>query len=121
MKKYVVILVVLLAALMFCLGMIINALMSVSTLEDLAKAEQVQVVYVSAETMQKAQALYDFDACPTGLHFSDRQQVWVREDHHYDYWVLAHELGHHFAIKLHGDHSEYAADVYGMKILRGEL
>jgi hypothetical protein len=36
-------------------------------------------------------------------------------------WVLAHELGHHFAITLHDDHSEEGADNYIMTLAQERL
>lgn len=122
MKRYaIIVLVIVLAILMFCVGMILNSLIAVSTLESLAKTEGVLVYYVSTATMEKAQTEYNIDECPSGLYFSGTQQIWIDEWRYLDYWVLAHEIGHHFAIKEYGDHSEYAANVYGSKILKGGI
>ncbi len=118
MKKYVIVLVALIAVLMFCIGYIVNSLISVSTLERMAEEEGVSVTYASTETMQQKQVEYSFDDTPAGLYYSKTTRIFIDSDMYLDYWVLAHELGHHYSIKLWGDHSERAADLFGAQILR---
>jgi len=92
--------------------------MSINKLEQLAKEEEVALYYVTPETMCEMQATYNFAARPAGLYFSDSKMIYIASDCYFDYWVLAHELGHHFSIKAWGDHSEKMANLYGARILR---
>ena len=118
MRKYAVVLFALIAVFMFCIGYIVNSLISVKTLERMAEEEGVSVTYASTETMQEKQIEYSFDDTPAGLYYSRSLSIFVESEMYLDYWVLAHELGHHYSIKLWGDRSERSADLYGAKIIR---
>lgn len=118
MKTFKIVLAVLVVSLAFCLGMIYNSFNSIAQLEKLASDDGVKVHYVDTDTMRDAQEKYNFNGTPLGLYYSDSQTIYVDANGYFDYAILAHELGHHFAIKQWNDHSEPIANIYGASILR---
>lgn len=45
------------------------------------------------------------------------RHIRIDEKYRGDPWILAHELGHYFAIRLRGDCSEFAADQEGQRVV----
>lgn len=118
MKLCKIILGLMVLALMFCLGAICNSFVSVATLENLAKNEGVKVYYVSTDMMIDAEEKYNFDGTPAGLYYSNTKTIYIDSNGYFDCAILAHELGHHYAVEQWNDHSEPIANIYGASILR---
>lgn len=55
-----------------------------------------------------------------GRYFKDLRQIQIVEKHRFDPWILAHEIGHHVALKR-GNGTEEAADHEGYQVLRSVL
>ena len=90
----------------------------VDELESIAKNENVPVHYVNAETIMNHPALQSMQCNAIGLYDVKRKSIMVDERHRLNPRVLAHELGHYFAIKFWNDNSEEAAEEICWNLIR---
>lgn len=119
MKVLKVILVMVVLAFVFCAGMITKSAVTVNKLEALAVEGGVEYSYVTTDAMIEAKAKYNLDCVPAGLYVIKDKSILIDQRYYFEPLVLAHELGHHFAIIEWGDQSEAAANVYGAYLFRG--
>ena len=89
------------------------ALAEVSALESIAASEGVPVYYVGADAITEYTG-----KCANGFYDIDNNFIAVDSAMKLDAKILAHELGHYYAIRLYGDKSEDAADRIGAWLLR---
>jgi hypothetical protein len=87
--------------------------------EQIAYDENVNVYYVPYSFMEDVSKTYNWEFVAGGLHWGD--SIYVCIDYADYFGILAHELGHHFAITYENDHSEQRACEIGRDlILTGE-
>ena len=91
------------------MGLLYAALIHVKVdeLEGIAKSEGVPVHYVGVDTILNHPAIHHE---AIGLYDVKRNFIMVDERQRLNPRVLAHELGHYYSIKHHGDYSEEAAE-----------
>ncbi len=85
----------------------------VTELEGIAASEGIPVYYVSADAIESY-----VGQCANGFYDIDFNFIAVDGAQKLNARILAHELGHYFAIKYYGDKSEEVAERIGCELLR---
>ena len=88
----------------------------VDEMENIAKAEGVPVHYVDANTITAHPGISVKHVL--GLYDPKRNFIMIDERQKLDAYILAHELGHYFAIKHWNDCSEETADDIAVNLLK---
>lgn len=57
----------------------------------------------------------------TGCYYVDKSKIYLHEDFKNSPWVLAHELGHYYAVKYFEDETEVTANIIGKQLVLNEL
>ena len=85
----------------------------ISELESIAASEGVPMYYVSAGAIEQY-----VGECANGFYDIEGNFIAVDCAQKLDARILAHELGHYYAIKYFGDKSEEVAEQIGRGLLR---
>ncbi len=91
-----------------------------AAMEKIAQSEGVPVQYVSSEEMKRMQSEYGLNYKVAGLYVYEgsEERIFIDENYRNRYFVLAHELGHHFAVQFEHDKSQERADEIARELIR---
>ncbi len=103
-------------ALAICFFMFVSCPIGTADILKLAEKEGVPVYVVSNEDLEPIAKQHGHETA-FGVYFEASKEIYIDQDAIDLLYILAHEMGHHYAISYEGDHSEERADEIAYELI----
>ncbi len=103
-------------ALAICFFILISCPIGTADILRLADKEGVSVYTVTDEDIKPIAKQHDLETAH-GVYFEFTKQIYVSRDAIDQLYILAHEMGHHYAITYEGNHTEKRADEIAYELI----